>query len=423
MNFKQNFKKFKNVSDIFPYQLSRIKIFLVRFDFNQTDYYRKNINQHFEFSYIQTTIQWAIIFFMSCVFLKLIDESCFILIWEQAIRVQHYDIFISTPLIGFIAIEKMFNDSFDQLFRYRHGMIETLFELTDQIDGEMGRIEKISLLDFYNKINHYSILNYKFNCCCLVPLVIQLSYLAIVQHLNGNIDTRLMMFYICMFILINLYAAYTLSALYVILPDVAFVLKIFRSKFTKCQIFLKYTNASLNVSFLNKFITEYMHLYRRVVKYNSTFSGIIQAEDLVFKLSGVVVWIFYIKQDEPLNHVSYIILFLYTATYCLFQLVLSRLGYFPEQNHKSYQYLSSLNARSQRVFMSQQRRSMSYLNASNPNEDLRKILKINCFANVMVTNRLGFTYGNQYLITKKEVFTALFHDFYMLTLFYKRLSV
>lgn len=425
MSFKQNYKKFKSLSEIFQIvQINHIKMFLVRYDFSKTDYFNKTIKLNFKLSFFQTFIQWIILSVMICVFLKFFPVfDAFVVVWGKAIRVQHYDVFISTPIIGFIAIEKIFYDSFGQLMRYKHGMIETLYEMAKNIDGEMGRTEKLSFVDFYSKSNYYSTLGYKFSSLCLVPLVFQLSYLSVVEYLQANITARQLVLYIWMFILMNLNAAYSLSALYVIMPDFIFNLKIFRSKFTKCQFFLKYTNSSLNVSFLNKFITEYIHLHRRISNYNCTLKGQIQAEDLVFKLSGIIVWIFYIKQDEPLNHVSYIILFLYTATYCIFQLVLSRLGYFPEQNGKSYIYLSSLSARSQKVDIFQRKKSVNCFNISNTNEKLRKIIKINCFVDFMASNKLGFTYGDQFLITKKEVFTNLFHDFYLLTLFYKRLSV
>lgn len=425
MSFKLNNKKFKSLSEIFQIvQINHIKIFLVRYDFSKTDYFNKNIKLKFELSFVQTFIQWAILSVLLCVFFKIFPSfDAFIVVWGKAIRVQHYDVFISTPIIGFIAIEKIFYKSFGQLLRYKNGMIDTVFELADNIEGEVSRIEKLSYLDFYSKSNYYSTLGYKLSSFCLIPLVLQLSYLSVVEYLKASITARQLVLYIWMFILMNLNAANSLSAIYVILPDFIFILKIFRSKFIKCQIFLKYTNASLNVSFLNKFITEYIHLHRRISNYNCTLSGQLQVEDLVFKLSGIIVWIFYIKQDEPLNHVSYIILFLYTATYCIFQLVLSRLGYFPEQNGKSYQYLNSLNARSQKVDVFQRKRSVNYFYTFNPNEKLRKLIKVNCFVDFMASNKLGFTYGNQFLITKKEVFTNLFHDFYFLTLFYKRLSV
>lgn len=396
-----------------------MKRYLFRIEFTREEYYNRALKFHFDHFTLQTIIQWTILLLMIAMFLKLLPFfQPFICIWGRAIHIKHYDIFISTPIIGYVAYEKIWFDSFSQLVKYQSGMIKVAYEMAASLDDEFSRLEKFHLLTYYNQLNHYLGKAYTFNCFCLCPLALQLLYWCFYDYLHSLITCSQLFCFTVLSVAMNLYAAYVLGTLFVILPDFTFVLKIFRLKLDKCRMFLRYTSPFLSGQLLSKLINEYIKLHRHLQMYNQSICGQIHAEDLVFKLSGIVVWIFYIKEDEPLNHVSYIILFTYTAAYCIFQLIISTLGYFPEQNYRCYLYLSSLNARSQ-WNPGLTRRASQFKRKI----ELRKILKMDSFSHFLSSGRFGFTHGTLYILTKKAIFSAILNDCYLLILFYKRLTV
>ena len=407
------------VSDIIDIQFKHITTYLARIPMTRIKYFTRQ-NQ---IVVKRTAIGQTIAHYIMIILLLLLSQrwfttfDAFIHVCEQVLKIDQYEDFIYTGIIGFVAFEIIVSNTFNEVYHYRCGLLDVAGEVAEY---QFRSSECRELIKSFLRISTIDGIMYKIAAYGLIPLTIHMNIQAIIDYMNNEITKiELPVCWLYSFGT-NGYASVSLSLLFIVMPHLYFMMLVFQIRVNHCLQDAQIAIQTQSRIYLMKFVYNYIHLHRWINVYNSSIRNHIATHDMVFKVSGMVSITFYIKQEQKLNQFAYLILGLYLATYGTFLFVESRLTYFPKRNERLYRSMNGLNAKlCHNHNLHIQRRWQRISNLG----EVRYVFVLNRMCDFLSNNRFGFTYGRSYIITNSSIANALIGNFYMFVLFYKRLAV
>lgn len=427
------FRKYSitKVSDIFDIQFKHITTLFARTPMTRFEYsiQRKPIVIK-RSAIIQTIVSYILILSMFILAHRLSTTfDAYIHVAEQVLKMDQYEDFIYTAIIGYTANEIIVAITFNEVYHYKCGLLDTASELAQNIANEFKCFECRKVINSFLRISTIDGISYKLAAYGLIPLVVHMNIQAVVDYMNDAITLIELIACWYLTIGINGYGAISMSLLFIGMPHLYIMIVVFKIKLKYCLFYAKFAIKTQSRTFLMKYVICYMNLHRLINVYNSFIRNHIVVHDMIFKMSGMVSLTFYIKQENRFNEFAYLILWLYVATYGTYLFVQSTLTYFPKRNDRLYRSLNGLSAKLSllsyhHVTCSQRRcRRMSKFTIKSHLGEIRYLLILNRMCTFLGNNRFGFTYGRSYVITNSSIANALIGNFYMFVLFYKRLAV
>lgn len=432
----------RRVSEMFDLQVEHISLYMTRYRVTREQYYEHCLKLNYlSFGLWQTALQWAtllLVLLMTTRRISLLEgyiETC-----RRGLQIQEFEIFIYTNAVCFLATEALWAEAFSRLMNYSNGMLEVAWELSDRLDGQLARWKVRKLLQEFTHLTFTFGLLYKASAASLVPLILQLLLQCIHQFVDNQMDLFRLFAYTLLTVSINAYGILCMALNFMILPHFLTVLSIFHLQMATCVRVLATAHAHASPLLLAGFTGNYLALHRHLQMYNGSFCKALATYDSIFKVCGLLAVIYFLKADAQLNMVAYITVYLFGLTYLTFQLVTSKLAYFPEQNLLCYRHLVGLSARAQRKEIEKKTKTKSKTKTktkTNRIEDgrrqnrvanyeclpVRTLLKTDSLVAFLSANRFAFSHGRQHLITRLAIGEKLLANLGVLILFYKYLTL
>ena len=196
---------FQNLSEIFTLHITHIMIYILRLksiDNNKCLNCYQNY-KYFRYCFCETTFHWVILICLLCMPLHISLFEPYITIWEKMLGISNYDIYVWTPIIGYLAIEQIWFDSFKKFITNNYKMIQILNEMKKYYDHEFNLGKKLELIKFYSSLLYLKKINFNLCVCCLIYLASRLIVLSILRCLESTISLIQLIIYILLSIGMN----------------------------------------------------------------------------------------------------------------------------------------------------------------------------------------------------------------------------
>nr|XP_027200277.1 uncharacterized protein LOC113794358 [Dermatophagoides pteronyssinus] len=209
-----------------------------------------------------------------------------------------------------------------------------------------------------------------------------------------------------------------------VLSFIGFVIELFQVKLQELfqlvqKIFRRnWNNKILKKIFWNRFQVEYVKLYSEIANFNISFGTMLLYLETISKSSIIISCMFLSEQEEISQYcimaiVSLLSIFFYITT------LYSRVARLPSNNRRCCKSIMSWLARTQ--WSSSKTKFYQSINGRKIKIINRTTIKSNLFVQIMSENKLGFTCGHLFFITKFKYIQLLLLNFTLIIKFYKKI--
>nr|XP_027200279.1 uncharacterized protein LOC113794359 [Dermatophagoides pteronyssinus] len=205
-----------------------------------------------------------------------------------------------------------------------------------------------------------------------------------------------------------------------ILLFIIFVIELFQVKLGELYKFVQKmfdhysTYNGLKTIFWNQFQNKYVKLYAEIVDFNNSFDVMLFYIETVSKSSIIISCMFYSKQKEISQYCIMVIVSLMSTFICV-TILYSRVARLPSYNRRCCKSIMNWLARTQWSSQESKFHSSMIINSM--------IIKSIFFAQVISENKLGFTCGHLFFITKFKYIQLIILNMLLIILFYQKICI
>ncbi|KAH7638040.1 hypothetical protein HUG17_9145 [Dermatophagoides farinae] len=413
------------ITRMFNEELMLTILLTFRLNFSLSDYYfhRLSINfKTFKPAFVITTISWLTIsFFSSLVFWP--NNQLFITIkhYEEMFKTPALNLLFSQLAITYTIMEYPSFFLMKETLMYRCPLIDLLAVDIPIQEKKFSTKMRQNLIKFFVIINFIATITYLNIIILMFTISILMNYLYLPFYLDNRIT--MIQFTTCFpsSLLMTMNTIFTTAQLCTSGKLFLFYLLFFTYRIKQLYtISWSIFNTSFYSSYLAKkrfwfqFFREYIILYDTVARLNRSVKVALLSLELINKSAVIFGCVFYSKQST-VTVVNSIFIMSAIVSVIFTNFTYSRIARIPEYNKKCVQYLFQWLARSH--FQNKR------LDASIKRMvELRAIIKSNLFVQTMTNNRLGFTCGHLFYITKYKYNELILMNIPLILMFYKQIS-
>lgn len=427
---KQNHNK--SLSEIFIEDFIFIRLFAFRMNFTLSDYCQQRIMKTYETfkpALVITTNSWLLLVILTLmIFWPTNGLFMDVKIFEQILNIQRADL-LFTQIIFFIIIKEcLWLHCMNEVINYRNRYIDFL----------------LSILPNYERKCHHKLQRYLNNYICIEYFIITWLYLIIVLlmlsisiliprwnfvlYMDGQINFVQFMSSFLYSFLYGMDMIYITFQFFSLESFFLFCLIFYREKIKKLFTFLtlsikrRYKSPYfMRKIFWNLYHREYITLYSNIANLNESAKFSLLAVETISKSAAMIACVFYSKQVK-MTMINSLLVFCMIFAFLFVNLMYYQIASLPTYNTKCIQIIFKWLARSQW--------SEKFVKTNNINCFSHKIqqihgrqsMKWNFFVQTMTDNKLGFTCGHVFYITKYKFIEMILLNIPLILMLYKHVS-
>lgn len=302
----------------------------------------------------------------------------------------------------------MCGTTFVTVAQNRFSLANLVWSYRSNLDIKLSRSMRTNLLTYFNHVTFVSGLLRKASFAAMLSIVFGIFVHAVIMFLNNEINMPQLLFLVFFLICYKFSSYHGLAMMFVLLTHVIFLTQISRVKLKLCLIYTKAARAFRhNCFWITKFRTSYVEVSREIYTISSgNIKDYWLSMDLIAKFS-LMGWVIFYTKQELIGLFSCLLLFIFSFIFLYFEAIYFYFSYFPWNNRRSYINLASWYARKQR----------NKANQDNEFNDVRIRVRVGQLIQNVSENKLGFTCGTLYLITRFKFAKMIIVNFIFLILF------
>ena len=410
---------------IFQRGFSYLKFFTFRLEFTIEDYQNKNIPstwKTFRRTIMITLMTWTTIFCLGLLtFFRENHPFMSYSNFETILKTDRMDLFTLALFIMVITLEVMFLHLSSEVLNYRSSLVIFIIKNNNFDENELSEKSIKFLSKFYTITYLSGMIAYRLYIINGIATIAIAYYWAIIFYKENLITLKESILSMFAFGLIVTDLTYLIGQLFMtILLFIIFVIELFQVKLGELYKFVQKmfdhysTYNGLKTIFWNQFQNKYVKLYAEIVDFNNSFDVMLFYIETVSKSSIIISCMFYSKQKEISQYCIMVIVSLMSTFICV-TILYSRVARLPSYNRRCCKSIMNWLARTQ--WSSQESKFHSSMNINS------MIIKSNFFAQVISDNKLGFTCGHLFFITKFKYIQLIILNMLLIILFYQKICI
>ncbi|KAF7496172.1 hypothetical protein SSS_03361 [Sarcoptes scabiei] len=401
-----------------PYKVENYRIFCdyfkffcrydIRMNFTLEQYFTRSIPRTFETMLKPTINLIRVLILLGYLFAMLFfPDNRFLFQYrnfERKFNVQSSWLVIILAIIVLLFLDSVWYISIRHVLAYNFPFINVMDRLRRIQNHLISKRYRRSLINYYLKAGYSSGMIYR-----ILMLIVMLATLTLYSPMLITSRFDECLFNTLIYILGLWHSSVYLGVMFVAMFHFTFTIKLLRIRFYLHVLMMKqFTEIDPN---------DQLKWYRLLREYNAIYFNILQLNhnsrlyffltEMLSKACIVFATIFYSKQFI-INIYSLVIIITAMILFCLNNLLFFDLAYFPTHNHLYYCILTKWASRQQ-------------FSNKNFNRNLFVLFKSNTLIQRIQENRIGFTCGSMFLVTRFRSFDSFILNFVFILLFYKKL--
>ena len=398
-----------------------LKFYAFRLEYSLDDYQNQRIpwTYHtFQRAIWLTLNSWINILFISHIVL----EQSSILTktmkeFEELFHFQRSDLIYQFLILTFIQIEYLWLDQFRKILSYNFNANKLFikYKVSNDNNHHLNTRYRRHISHLIHNGNLISKILIKTMSKAVWLSAVFINYTTYSVYINDDDNNGEISFItLIAYNLLMFNTAYRMTVMFSQLFDamkyLLFIIEFFCLKFKQFIMIRLYRRRLL---FWLIFMRKYNEFFREISILNQTVSGVFFCSEMISKLAIIFCTLFFSKQNS-MNIFNFIIVTFFLSAFIYTDCLYSRVARLPQCNQIGCRKLINWLAKFQR-------------NRQCPNRSqrllIRNSIKLNLFAQTMSNNRLGFSCGHVFFITKFKFVELFILSFELILLFYQKFSM
>lgn len=334
--------------------------------------------------------------------------------FDEISQIKRSDLVIIELIIIFIVLEWMWFHIFKGIWIYRSSWNDFIVINYRFDDHQLRQDFHEYLTNFYVITHSIAKLLYAISAVTLIIFNILFIHLSIGFYLNFKITLIQLMMTMSVLSMLVHHLILMMGQLFLSLNYTIFVVEFLKIRLKQLHTFLRiefklfrFTTVANFRKIWKKFYPNYIRIYSETIKMNQTEKIIFFNLELISK-SAIIISALFIGQQLKMNIMNTFVALVFIIVFCYTTLLYSRVSYLPFYNQLCSRALMDGVARQKPIpFVLKHFYS----------------IKSHLLIQTMANNRLGFTCGEMFFITRFKYIQLFILNFHLIIKFYKKICI